>query len=193
MEHPLKGSRLVVLAAGIFTLGTITWAAPAQTRTFAWSVATPGTAQATAQAPVQGTSSTATGQQGAARGAAPQAAPQNLQVLPKDTPRDQIQATMRAFTQALGVQCNYCHVQEGRGGRNDMAADEKQPKKTARVMMRMTTHVNEMLASDLGKPAADIAKVQCATCHRGSAIPKVDPPAATPAPAQAAPAAPGAR
>src|SRR3954467_674794 len=62
-------------------------------------------------------------------------APTNLQILPKDMPRDQVIQTMQQFTQALGVQCNYCHVQEGRGGRNDMASDEKAPKKTARQMM----------------------------------------------------------
>ena len=59
-------------------------------------------------------------------------------------------------------------------------SDEKPPKKTARVMMQMTAHVNEMLAGELGKPAADITKVQCATCHRGSAIPKVEMPAPQP-------------
>src|SRR5262245_5467789 len=109
----------------------------------------------TAQAPAQG----AGGQGG--RGGAPQPPPQNLQVLPKDTPREQVVATMRTFTQGLGVECNYCHVQEGRGGRNDMAADEKQPKKTARVMMQMMAHVNEMLATGIGKTAADVTKVQC--------------------------------
>ncbi len=117
-----------------------------------------------------------------ARAQAPQgrgagAPPTNLQVLPKDIPGPELVATMRGFTQALGVQCDYCHVREGRGGRNDMASDEKPPKETARVMMRMVAHVNEMLASDLKKPAADIEKVECATCHRGSAIPKVEAPA----------------
>ena len=67
--------------------------------------------------------------------------------------------------------CAYCHVAEGRGGRNDFAADEKTPKKTARVMMKMVTNVNEQIAAGVGKPAADVTKVSCATCHRGSAIP----------------------
>ncbi len=117
---------------------------------------------------------------------APQApaAPTNLQVLPKDIARADLLATMRSFTQALGVDCTYCHVREGRGGRNDMASDEKATKLTARVMMRMVDHVNETLASDLGKPAADVVKVECATCHRGQAIPKVEPPAAPPAAAR---------
>lgn len=121
-----------------------------------------------AQAP-QGRGGSGTGQ------AAP--SPTNLQVLPKDIPRQELQATMRGFAQGLGVQCNYCHVAEGRGGRNDMASDEKPTKLTARVMMRMVDHVNEMLASDLGKPAANVVKVECITCHRGQAVPKVEAPA----------------
>ena len=69
------------------------------------------------------------------RAGGPPPAPSNLQVLPKDTSREQVLTTMQAFTGALGVQCNYCHVQEGRGGRNDMASDEKPTKKAAREMM----------------------------------------------------------
>jgi hypothetical protein len=133
-----------------------------------------------AQAPAQGGAAQAQGRGG------PPAPPQNLQILPKDIPRADLLATMRGFTAGLGVQCNYCHVQEGRGGRNDMATDEKQPKKTARVMMQMMAHVNETLVT-IGKPAADITKVECATCHRGEAIPKNPPPPPPPA----APAASG--
>jgi hypothetical protein len=117
-------------------------------------------------------------------GGAPQPPPQNLQVLPKDIPRPELIAMMGQFRQALGVECSYCHVAEGRGGRNDYAADDKAPKKTARLMIQMVDHVNEMIASGIGKPAADITKVQCATCHRGAAIPKVEMPAA---PAQQTP------
>jgi photosynthetic reaction center cytochrome c subunit len=136
-----------------------------------------------AQAPAQG------GQAGG-RGQAPPP-PQNLQVLPKDISREELIGTMRGYTAGLGVQCNYCHVQEGRGGRNDFATDEKQPKKTARVMITMMSHVNETLASGIGKPAADITKVQCVTCHRGEAIPKNPPPPPPPAAAAGGGAAPG--
>src|SRR5262249_25452130 len=129
---------------------------------------------------------TAQGGQAAGRGQAPPS-PQNLQVLPKDISREELLGTMRGYTAGLGVQCNYCHVQEGRGGRNDFATDEKQPKKTARVMITMMNHVNETLASGIGKPAAEITKVQCITCHRGEAIPKNPPPP----PAPAAPAGGG--
>lgn len=113
----------------------------------------------------------------------PAAAPQNLQVLPKDTSGADIRMIMQGFAQGLGVQCAYCHVAEGRGGRNDFAADEKPQKKVARVMMRMVMQDNDMIAAGTGKTAADVVKVQCATCHRGQAIPKVEmpPPAAPPA------------
>ena len=111
--------------------------------------------------------------------------PQNLQVLPKDIPRPELNAIMQGFAQGLGVQCSYCHIAEGRGGRNDFAADEKPQKKVARVMMQMVDHDNDMIAKGVvGKAAADVVKVQCATCHRGSAIPKVDMPAPAAAPAR---------
>ena len=110
---------------------------------------------------------------GAAGGGAPQPPPMtNLQIIPKDTPRPQVIAAMQAFTQALGVQCNYCHVQEGRGGRNDFASDEKPPKKAARGMMLLAREVNTKLPDAVGKPADATTRVGCATCHRGVPIPK---------------------
>jgi photosynthetic reaction center cytochrome c subunit len=96
----------------------------------------------------------------------------NLQIFPKDAPREQVLATMQAFTQALGVQCNYCHVQEGRGGRNDMASDEKSTKKAARGMMVLARDINSKLPGAVGKFADATTRVGCATCHRGVPIPK---------------------
>ena len=96
----------------------------------------------------------------------------NLQVYPKDTPRPEVIATMQAFTQSLGVACNYCHVQEGRGGRNDFASDEKAPKKAARGMMILARDVNAKLPEAVGKAADATTRVGCATCHRGVPIPK---------------------
>lgn len=96
----------------------------------------------------------------------------NLQVFPKDTPRPQVIAAMQAIAQSLGVQCNYCHVQEGRGGRNDFATDEKPTKKTARQMMVFARDLNAKLPEVVGKSASDTTRVGCATCHRGVPIPK---------------------
>jgi len=119
---------------------------------------------AAAQAPVTGT---VTGAQ-----PAPPPAMTNLQIIPKDTPRPQVLATMQAFTQSLGVQCNYCHVFEGRGGRNDMASDEKPTKKAARGMMLLAREINTKLPDAVGKGADATTRVGCATCHRGVPIPK---------------------
>src|SRR3954466_9224663 len=97
----------------------------------------------------------AAAQGGATTGTAQAAPPPmtNLQIIPKDTPRPQVLATMQAFTQSLGVQCSYCHVFEGRGGRNDMASDEKPTKKAARGMMLLAREINTKLPDAVGKAA----------------------------------------
>ena len=116
-------------------------------------------------------------------GGAPPPPPKNLQVLPKDTPAPQVVALMRTFNTALGVQCGYCHVFVAPGDpTNDMASDAKTPKLVARVMMQMVSDINAKLATNIKKPADQMTKVECATCHRGAAIPALPPPAAAPAP-----------
>jgi len=133
---------------------------------------------AAAQAPAPG---------GQRAGGTPPPAPKNLQVFPKDTPAAQVVALMRTFNTALGVQCGYCHAFVAPGDpTNDMASDAKTPKLVARVMMQMVGDINSKLAANIKKPADQITKVECATCHRGAAIPTLPPPAAAPA----APAAP---
>jgi Photosynthetic reaction centre cytochrome C subunit len=112
--------------------------------------------------------------------------PKNLQVLPKDTPPRAVVATMRSFAQGLGVRCQYCHVFKGTNPDDlatfDFASDEKEHKKTARVMLSMVMGINEHLAS-VGDPApAGELKVTCYTCHRGEEHPltKRPEPAAKP-------------
>jgi photosynthetic reaction center cytochrome c subunit len=134
-----------------------------------------------AQAPERGAQGQAPGQRGGGGGGGRGggAAPVNLQVLPKDTPRAQVIPVMQTFTMGLGVMCEHCHVpqagaQPGANGQipMDFASDDKQEKKTARVMMKMVMDINAKLGSELGKPAASVVQVQCITCHRGSSIPK---------------------
>jgi len=120
-----------------------------------------------AQQPPPGTAAPGPGQR--AGGPPPMT---NLQILPKDAPREQVLATMQSIAGALGVQCNYCHVMEGRGGRNDMASDEKPTKKTARQMMVFARELNEKLPAVVGKASNDTTRVGCMTCHRGLAVPK---------------------
>jgi tetratricopeptide (TPR) repeat protein len=105
----------------------------------------------------------------------------NLQVFAKDMPRAQLIQTMNAFNDSLGVQCNYCHVQEA--GRNDFASDEKREKRVARQMILLRDSINVMLPAVVGKPAgagptagtghpgAPI-RVLCSSCHHGLPIPR---------------------
>lgn len=98
----------------------------------------------------------------------------NLQVFPKDTARADVIARMQAFNQALGVTCAHCHVLVGPNNPgNDFATDKVPAKEKTRLMMRATGEFNTKLGLS-GQPTA----VTCATCHRGAAIPKLDPPPA---------------
>ena len=145
---------------------------------------------AAAQVPAGGASTPpGTGQ----RAGGPPPPMKNLQVLPKDTPQPQVIAIMRAFNAAMGVECGHCHIWTKPGDpSNDMAADTKIEKTVARVMMQMTNEINTKLAASIKKPADQIARVECATCHRGAAIPVTPPPPPPPA-GGGAPAAPAAK
>src|SRR5688572_6935105 len=76
--------------------------------------------------------------------AAPQSEFKNLQVFPKDIPRDQLIAAMRGFTRSLGVRCNHCHVVTATEPEEklDFPADTKEEKRVARVMLRMVQQIN---------------------------------------------------
>ena len=130
-------------------------------------------------------------------GGAPQPPMTNLQVFPKDAARPQVLQAMQAFSAALGVTCAHCHVFNGPGDpMNDMASDTKPTKNVARAMMRMVREINPTVQKAVPSKATDqVAAVGCATCHRGKAIPIVEPgsPGAPPPPRGAGPgAAPGA-
>lgn len=96
----------------------------------------------------------------------------NLQVLPSDTTRPTLIATMREFATALGVRCNYCHVGENAATLEhfEFAADEKATKQIARGMMRMVREINTRLLP-AARPAPTVT-VTCLTCHRGLAQPR---------------------
>jgi len=79
----------------------------------------------------------------------------NVEVL-TDVPADQLIPSMRYITFALGVRCEYCHVE----GHFD--SDEKPTKKRARGMMKMMFAIDNTYFS--GHRA-----VACYTCHRGAA------------------------
>ena len=109
----------------------------------------------------------------------PPPAPQNLQVLPKDISRENLIMTMRRFNQALGVQCDHCHVER------EFAKDDKPTKNVARAMILMVRNLREN--ADKFLPNGRVAKVGCWTCHRGSATFELPPPPAPPAGKKGAP------
>jgi hypothetical protein len=115
----------------------------------------------------------------------------NLQVFPKDIPREQLLNAMKSFTRALGVRCNYCHVVTATEPKEqfDFPADTKAAKQMARVMLRMNMEINntwiprvqaaeaaaEGAAHEVNPEDAEV-RVSCWTCHRGKTEPETPPP-----------------
>jgi hypothetical protein len=139
---------------------------------------------------------------GGGGGGGQQRPPENLLVLPKDLRRDSVVTIMRGFTAALGVRCEYCHTEReggapgggppaggppggsapgggfgggGGGGGGpplNYALDNKDTKKTARVMLKMVDSINKIFLTTV--PTRDNMSpinVTCVTCHRGVAKP----------------------
>ena len=85
----------------------------------------------------------------------------NIKVL-KGIPAEQLFPTMQFITASLGVECEFCHVQ------NAFDKDDKKPKQTARKMMEMMFALN--------KDNFDgHREVTCYSCHRGNAHPMAIP------------------
>lgn len=82
---------------------------------------------------------------------------ENLEVLGA-LPADQIGKIMNLASQALGVQCSYCH--EG----NRFASEANPMKEEGRRMFRMTLELND-------RHFENPKLVSCFTCHRGQKIP----------------------
>src|SRR5690349_6299007 len=80
-------------------------------------------------------------QQGGGRGAAPANPPKNLKLL---APNTEIRFVMQSFSEALGVQCTYCHVQ------GDFAADTNPKKEIARKMIAMVRLIDTSFPSSAG-------------------------------------------
>ncbi len=81
----------------------------------------------------------------------------NIQVL-KDIPADQLIPTMQFIAGALGVECEFCHVEHA------MDKDDKKEKQIARKMMAMELTIN-------ADHFDGQIQVSCYTCHRGSPHP----------------------
>ena len=78
----------------------------------------------------------------------------NIQVL-KGAPVDQLIPAMQFITASLGVQCDFCHLE------NTFDKDDKKTKQTARKMMRMMFAINK---DNFGGHK----EVTCYACHRGA-------------------------
>lgn len=105
----------------------------------------------------------------------------NLKVLPKKISRDQLLGTMRAFTGALGVRCDYCHSEAKRVAgdsapqgppRLNFASDDKEQKRIARGMLRMVTGINSEYLGKIKELDKDHVEVRCITCHHGVSVPR---------------------
>jgi photosynthetic reaction center cytochrome c subunit len=85
----------------------------------------------------------------------------NIQVL-KGVPADQVIPAMQFAAASLGVQCDFCHLE------NAFEKDDKDTKQKARKMMRMMFAIN--------KDSFDgHREVTCYSCHRGAHRPVVIP------------------
>ena len=85
----------------------------------------------------------------------------NIKVL-KGVPADQLIPAMQFITASLGVQCDFCHLE------NAFDKDDKETKQTARKMIRMMFAIN--------KDNFDgHQEVTCYACHRGAHKPVTTP------------------
>ena len=117
---------------------------------------------AAAKAPA--TNPRASASQAAAGALAPKKAEEqfkNIQVL-KGVPAEQVFPTMQFIAASLGVECDFCHVQ------NAFDKDDKKTKQTARKMMEMMFTINK-------DNFEGHREVTCYSCHRGNAKPAAIP------------------
>src|ERR1700719_115557 len=98
----------------------------------------------------------------------------NLKVLPKGISKHELESTMRGFAFALGVRCGHCHVEKKAPEKGfDFAADDKDAKKTARVMLQMVEAINRDYVSKIEKvDKTTPIHVECVTCHHGLTQPQ---------------------
>ena len=88
---------------------------------------------------------------------------QNIQVL-KSVPVDEFLASMGFISNALAVNCTYCHLGDGGGGWEEYARDNDK-KQIARRMITMMNAINQ---THFGGRRV----VTCVSCHNGAIRPK---------------------
>lgn len=91
---------------------------------------------------------------------------ENLKVLPEDITKQDLRNIMRQWSTDLGVRCTHCHQSDsGKFEDIDFASDEREAKKTARAMYKMTVEINAGFFEPHNK------KIACYTCHHGTSEP----------------------
>ena len=99
----------------------------------------------------------------------------NLQILPQDISKHELDSVMRYFSVSLGVKCNFCHAMAADTVPRkhlDFASDARQEKSAARGMMKMTAHLNATYFNWENSTRPDTLRtVMCYTCHRGTKEP----------------------
>ena len=98
----------------------------------------------------------------------------NLKVLPKNISDETMDRVMEEFAKALGVECNFCHLQID-STNWDMASDQKPEKNVARQMIKMSNKINKDFFNAKTKYGEDnaVLEVRCVTCHHGEAHPEI--------------------
>jgi len=99
----------------------------------------------------------------------------NLKVLPKDISKQDLMDTMKGFTRALDLRCDDCHAGDPTKGFAgiDFPSDEKENKRTARLMMQMMHDVNTNYVAKVEGDPKRTVRVECITCHRGQNRPRM--------------------
>ncbi len=103
----------------------------------------------------------------------------NLKVLPQDISQKHLDSMMNAFSKALKVSCDFCHIKPNKDMFNftpvsdtlDYSLDNEM-KENARRMIQLTIDINKkyFYFDSLVKPEY-LNVVNCNTCHRGNPFP----------------------
>ena len=117
---------------------------------------------------------------------------QNLQILPQDISKNDLDSIMDHFTASLGVKCGFCHVKNIELDKMEFAKDDKPEKHIARKMMQLAIDINknhfQTIEEEMDQDNKKQAKitvdsveymlqyVTCYTCHRGKERPVNAPP-----------------
>ena len=99
----------------------------------------------------------------------------NLKVLPKSIKKADLDRTMREWGAALGQRCNFCHSNNPATNKMDYAYDGKSEKAMARKMFAMESKLNKKYfgAKKDSLGLMQHTGINCNTCHKGAAHPKV--------------------